>query len=172
MRVLVTGATGRLGSYVMRRLALRPHDVVGWARTGRTPTVSNRFQIIDLTDAAGFDRVIRAVDPELVIHLAAISSADEVRRDPRTAWEINVEATGRLVTWAIANDRRLVFTSTDLVFDGTRSWYREDDPPRPILEYGRLKRAAELLVAASSQSLTVRISLLYGNCAPGQGGLL
>ncbi len=170
MRILVTGATGRLGSYVMRRLAVVPHDAVGWARTGRTTAVPNRFQTVDLTDAAGFARAIRAVDPEVVIHLAAISSADEVRREPRTAWEINVEATGRLVEWAIGNDRRLVFTSTDLVFDGTRSWYREDDPPRPILEYGRMKRAAELAVAESSLTLTVRVSLLYGHAPSGREG--
>ncbi|MGO9918255.1 MAG: SDR family oxidoreductase [Isosphaeraceae bacterium] len=170
MRILVTGATGRLGSYVMARLALGAHDVVGWARSGRAPAVSNRLQTVDLTDAARFARAIRAVDPDVVLHLAAISSAEEVRREPRTAWEINVEATGRLVKWAIGNDRRLIFTSSDLVFDGTRSWYREDDPSRPILEYGRMKRAAELAVAASSNSLTVRVSLLYGKAPSGREG--
>ncbi len=81
-----------------------------------------------------------------------------------------MEATGRLVKWAIGNDRRLIFTSSDLVFDGTRSWYREDDPSRPILEYGRMKRAAELAVAASSNSLTVRVSLLYGKAPSGREG--
>jgi len=170
MRILVTGATGRLGRYLMARLALGAHHVVAWGRGGPGPAVSGRLQTVDLTDAVGFAEAIRAVDPEVVIHLAAVSSADEVWREPRTAWEINVEATRRLARWAIGDDRRLVFTSTDLVFDGAASWYREDDPPRPILEYGRMKRAAELAVAASSLSLTVRVSLLYGNAPAGREG--
>jgi dTDP-4-dehydrorhamnose reductase len=168
MRILVTGATGRLGNYLMARLALGAHDVVGWGRGGPRLAVSGQLQTVDLTDAVGVARAIQAADPEVVIHLAAISSADEVRRAPRTAWEINVEATRRLVKWAIDNDRRLVFTSTDLVFDGTRSWYREGDPPRPILEYGRMKRTAELAVGESSLNLTVRVSLLYGNAPWGR----
>ena len=55
-----------------------------------------------------------------------------------------------------------MFTSTDLVFDGSKSWYREDDPAVPILAYGRTKREAESFVLAVPRGLVARISLLFG----------
>ena len=73
-----------------------------------------------------------------------------------------MRATEVLSAWACERGRRLLLTSTDLVFDGTRSWYREVDPAVPILEYGRTKLAAEELVLASDRSLVVRLSLLFG----------
>ncbi len=61
---------------------------------------------------------------------------------------MNVGATRLLSEWAAQHDRRLVYTSTDLVFDGSKSWYREDDPRRPIVVYGQTKHAAERFVLA------------------------
>ena len=78
-----------------------------------------------------------------------ISSADAACRDPARSRAVNVEATAAsLSDWAAEHDRRLIYTSTDLVFDGQRSWYREDDPAHPILVYGRTKLAAERFVLA------------------------
>jgi dTDP-4-dehydrorhamnose reductase len=171
MRILVTGASGRLGSYLMAHPALAPHAVVGWGSRASGTAIADRLhQAVDLTDEADVAGAIRAADPEVVVHLAAISSADEVLRDPRAAWEVNVEATRRLAKWAIANDRRLVLTSTDLVFDGIKPWSREGDLPRPILEYGRTKRAAEIAAGEGSRNLTVRVSLLYGKAPAGKEG--
>jgi dTDP-4-dehydrorhamnose reductase len=155
----------------MSRLALAAHDVVGWSRRdGEKAAAGQCHRLVDLCDRVAVATGLRAVDPDVLIHLGAISSADEVGRDPRTAWEVNVEATRRLAEWAEGNDRRLIFASTDLVFDGTKCWYREDDSPRPVLEYGRTKRAAELAVGEERRNLTVRLSLLYGNAPPGREG--
>jgi dTDP-4-dehydrorhamnose reductase len=170
MRILVTGACGRLGSYLMARLALGAHDVIGSGRRQPETWSWGQFQPLDLADPAGVAVALSLTDPEVVIHLAAISSADLVRRDPGGAWKINVEGTRLLSDWTSRNARRLVLASTDLVFDGTRSWYREDDPTNAILEYGCTKRAAEIEVGASRLNLTVRISLLYGKAPAGKEG--
>lgn len=170
MRILVTGASGRLGSYLLAQMALGAHDVIGSGRRQPPTWTSGQFQPVDLADPAGALRALSRIDPDVVIHLTAISSAEEVRRDPAGAWKINVEGTRLLSDWAAKNTRRLVFASTDLVFDGTRSWYREDDPPNAILEYGRTKRAAEIEVGASRLNLTVRIGLLYGKAPAGKEG--
>ncbi len=98
----------------------------------------------------------------MIIHAAAISSADAVLRDREHAWNLNVRATEFLADWARQNARRILFASTDLVFDGSRSWYREDDPPAPGTEYGRTKLAAEPAILATPRGLVVRFSLLYG----------
>jgi dTDP-4-dehydrorhamnose reductase len=172
MRILVTGASGRLGTNVMARLALadRKHTVVGWGHRKTTGPGVGSLDLVDLADSALIATALERFDPDVVIHLAAITSAEVVHRDPQAAWMINVEATGHLAQWLAQRNGRLVFASTDLVFDGTKSFYREEDRPKPILEYGRTKHAAELLVRRSARSLIARISLLYGFAPPGREG--
>ena len=105
---------------------------------------------------------VELAHPDVIIHAGAMSSAEAVRRQPALGWDVNVRATEVLSAWAGENQRRLLFTSTDLVFDGTKSWYRESDEAVPILEYGRTKLAAEALVLANCRGLVVRLSMLYG----------
>ena len=68
------------------------------------------------------------------------------------------------------HDRRLVYTSTDLVFDGSRSWYREEDPAQPILVYGQTKHAAERFVLDTPNGLVARLTLLFGPSRSGKEG--
>jgi len=170
MRIVVTGASGQLGSYLIDRLARGPHEVIAWS--GRTQTVRGelRIQPVDLTDSLALAAALEEANPDVVIHLAAISSAEAARRDPKRAVAVNVSGTGRLADWAARHDRRLLYTSSDLVFDGSKSWYAEDDPALPILEYGRTKRDAEPAVLATPRGLVARLSLLYGPSRSGKAG--
>jgi dTDP-4-dehydrorhamnose reductase len=95
--------------------------------------------------------------------------AEAVRLNPEAGWKVNVEGTARLAAWCREHERRLVFTSTDMVFDGSRGWYREEDAPSPILAYGRTKAAAERLILDVPRGLVVRISLLFGLSRIGRG---
>jgi dTDP-4-dehydrorhamnose reductase len=123
---------------------------------------------VDLIDADAVCRALTAENPDLVIHAAAIASALQVRKAPERGRAVNVEATRVLAAWCTEHGRRLVFTSTDMVFDGARGWYREDDLPHPILEYGRTKAAAEKAVLEVPDGLVARISLLYGPSKAGR----
>jgi dTDP-4-dehydrorhamnose reductase len=123
---------------------------------------------VDLTDGDATLRALAAADPEVIIHAAALSRAEEVRRDPARGHAVNVEATRRLAQWCTEHSRRLVHTSSDLVFSGSRAWNREDDPATPIMAYGRTKRAAEPLVLAVPRGLVTRLSLLYGPTRSGR----
>jgi dTDP-4-dehydrorhamnose reductase len=162
MRVVLTGASGQLGSYVVGRLVAGGHDVAAWsgARGGERAGVALRP--VDLADAAATERALAEADPEAIIHAAALSAVEEVRRDPVRGRAVNIEATARLAGWCARRGRRIVYTSTDLVFDGSRPWYREDDPARPVLAYGRTKLDAEPAVLATPGALVARLSLLYG----------
>jgi len=162
MRVLLTGASGQLGAYLIDRLVGDRYEVVGWSGRERGMRCGVELVPVELTDPGATAEALAAADPELIIHTAARSRAEEVRIDPKTAWEVNVAATRRLAQWCAARQRRLVLTSTDLVFDGTRAWNREDDPAVPVLEYGRTKRAAESAVLELPRGLVVRLSLLFG----------
>lgn len=171
MRILVTGASGRLGSTVVARLIDDGrHEVLAWTGSTTDPAISISPRRLDLTDSPAVVAALDRDDPDVIIHAAAISSADAVLRDPARATEVNVGATRRLAHWAGARGRRLIFTSTDMVFDGGRSWYREEDPPRPILAYGQTKHEAEGPILAIPSGVVARISLLYGPNPSGRPG--
>ena len=162
MRILLTGASGELGAYLLDRLMAANHDVVAWSGSAKGSRQGVAFRPVDLADPPATDQAIEAADPDVILHAAAISSAEGVRRDPLRARRVNVDATARLSDWADRRGRRVVFTSTDLVFDGSKAWNREDDPARPVLAYGVTKREAELAVLATTRGVVARLSLLYG----------
>ncbi len=168
MRIVVTGASGRLGSEVFDRLRRDGrHEVFGWSGTTTGTRNEPSLRPVDLGDVPALAEALEEADPEAVIHAGALSSAEAVRRDPARAHSVNVEATRRLAAWASARGRRLVFTSTDLVFDGSKSWNREDDPARPILAYGHSKLEAESHVLRVPRGLVARLSLLFGRTRSG-----
>jgi dTDP-4-dehydrorhamnose reductase len=168
MRVLLTGASGQLGAYLLGRLAESGHAVCAWSGSTARRIEGVKPRPVDLADLEAVGQALQAADPELLIHAAAINGAEQVRREPERALAVNVAATGRLAQWCAERGRRMVFTSTDLVFDGSRAWWREDDPAEPVLAYGWTKRLAEPEVIESPRGLVVRLSLLYGHSRCGR----
>jgi dTDP-4-dehydrorhamnose reductase len=170
MRIVVTGASGQLGAYIVDRLIQGTHQIDAWSSGATEARGGLRFRPVELTDRVAVLRALADAAPDAIIHAAAISSADAARRDPARSQAVNVGATQLLSNWAAEHDRRLVFTSTDLVFDGQKSWYSETDPAHPILIYGRTKLAAEEFVLAAPRGLVARLSLLYGASRCGREG--
>jgi dTDP-4-dehydrorhamnose reductase len=134
-------------------------EVVGWCGPARE---IGEFRPVDLADRGATGRALNEADPAGVVHLAAISTVEGVRRDPQRARAVNVEATALIANWCDRRGRRMVYASTDLVFDGTRAFSAENDPAEPALAYGRTKRDAEAAVRAVPGGLVARISLLFG----------
>jgi dTDP-4-dehydrorhamnose reductase len=151
MRILVTGASGQLGAYLLRELHGRA-DLVAWSGSRH----------VDLTDPHALAAAFHAAHPDVVIHAAALARLADCQREPRRAQQVNVTATAALADQCVQSGTRLVFVSTDLVFDGERGGYREDDAPSPLSVYGRTKRDAEDVVRAVPQAVVARLSLLYG----------
>jgi dTDP-4-dehydrorhamnose reductase len=170
MRVVVTGASGQLGGYLVPRLRIGGHAVIAWSgsRTGACAGVP--LEAVDLTDPTAVESRLEDARPDALIHAAAISAAESVRADPEGARRVNVEATARLSRWCARNSVRVLFTSTDLVFDGRKPWNREDDPAGPVLAYGRTKRDAEAIVAENRSALIARLSLMFGASRCGRPG--
>jgi dTDP-4-dehydrorhamnose reductase len=140
VRLHVTGATGYLGSELVR---LRPD-----ASTER----------VEVRDADAVRELVERVRPDVVVHTAYRQDEDDVN----TAGSENVARA------AAAVGARLVHLSTDVVFDGRKGGpYVEDDPVSPVTGYGRAKAEAERRVAAAHPgAVIVRTSLLYGGPAP------
>jgi dTDP-4-dehydrorhamnose reductase len=162
MRIVLTGATGQLGSYLHEELTEAGHRVIAWSRRESSERFGVPIHQVELTSEQTVLAALDKAEPNLIIHAAAISAADEVRKDPHKGHAVNVQGTRTLARWCRAHGRRLLLTSTDLVFDGSRSWYREEDDPRPILAYGRTKAEAESAVLDLPGGLVARLSLLYG----------
>jgi len=162
MRVVVTGASGTLGGFV---LAGRPGHVaiVGWS--GPSGVADAVLSPVDLEDTRSVEAAYHLARPTVVLHLGALSAVGDCFRDPARARRVNVEATAQLARLTRADGARLIFASTDLVFDGTRPPYGEDAPPSPLSVYGHTKADAEAAVLDAGGTV-VRLALLFG---PGRG---
>jgi dTDP-4-dehydrorhamnose reductase len=162
MRIVVTGASGQLGTYVIDMLTDGHHEIVAWSGRTRLARGTVPLRSVELTDTRAVARALDDADPDVLIHMAAVSSVGAAHQDPRRSAAVNIEGTRLLSEWAARRDRRLVYTSTDLVFDGARSWYTEDDAASPLGVYGQTKHAAERSVLDVPRGLVARLSLLYG----------
>ncbi len=101
---------------------------------------------------------------DVVVHLAAWTDVDGCEADPELASAVNVGGTRSVVSAAESRGARLVYLSTDYVFDGrSERPYREDDTPNPISVYGRTKREGEQIVGAHNGALIVRASWVFGD---------
>ena len=151
MRILVTGGSGYLGGELLRHAP----DAVGTAHTGAGEVR------LDVRDAAAVARVVESVRPDAVIHTAYARRGDGAR-------ETNVAGARNVAVATAAAGARLVHLSTDVVFAGDAGRpYDEDDPARPVTDYGRAKAEAEAAVrAADPGAAVVRTSLIYGGPSP------
>jgi len=126
----------------------------------------NRFGValrpVALTDPDEMRVAFREARPTAVIHAAALSSVAACAGDPDGASRINVEATRTICALADEVGARLLHVSTDMVFDGVKGAYREDDETGPLSTYGRTKRDAERIALAGADSAVVRLSLCFG----------
>jgi len=151
VKLLLTGAGGMLAHALVRVLPARGHDVVAL----------DRFAL-DVTDAAAVARVVTMHAPDAVIQCAAYTRVDDAEREEGRAHEVNAVATGHVADACARIHARLVYPSTDYVFDGSATTpYRPDHPVAPLNAYGRTKLAGER-AAMQADALIVRTAWLYG----------
>ncbi len=168
-RIMITGASGLVGSHLLYLCS--PDDAIGAYHHHRPDDAKYEYVRLDLEDAEASERLLRELRPEICIHAAARSNLDWCEKRPETAWRINAEAPVALARAARDIGCRYLFVSTDMVFDGKKGNYGEDDPPHPINLYGRAKRAAEEgILQVYPDAVIARIALVYGMpVAPGRG---
>lgn len=153
MKVLVTGAAGMLGREVTAACHARNNDVVALAHAA-----------LEITDSAAVDRAMSHYRPDAVVNCAAFTDVDGAEDDEPGAMRINDEGAALLAAAAASIGAKVVYPSSDYVFDGSRREpYVESSFPSPLSAYGRSKLAGETSVAVTnSRHFIVRSSWLFG----------
>lgn len=153
MKIVVLGARGMLGSDVTYAAENAGHDVRGYGRND-----------LDVTDIDRLRRRLELDRPDAIINCAAWTDVDGAEEAPEQAMAVNGTGAGNVATVAAEIGSRVVYVSTDYVFDGTKGQdYVESDQPAPISVYGETKLAGEqATIEANRRSFIVRSSWLFG----------
>lgn len=174
MKVLVTGVAGQLGHDVMNELAKRGYDGIGTdiadSYSGvqdNTAVVGMPYVQVDITDAESVEKTIKEIKPDVVVHCAAWTAVDaaedEENRDK--VFAVNVEGTKNIARICKEIDAKMVYTSTDYVFDGqgTEPWKPDCKEYAPLNIYGQSKLNGELAVSEIlNKYFIVRIAWVFG----------
>jgi dTDP-4-dehydrorhamnose reductase len=159
-RVIVTGAAGQLGRYLIPRVQEAGATLVAFgSRPGDAIDLA-----VDLAERESTLRAMELAAPHVIIHAAACTDVDGIERDPARGEAGNALATRHVAEAAVATGAYLAAVSTDMVFPGDGGApYAEDAPTEPISAYGESKLAAERAVLASDGAFAVaRTAWLYG----------
>ena len=174
MKVLVTGVGGQLGHDVMNELDRRGYEGTGTdlaesysgIQDGSAVTVMPYVQM-DITDREAVSRIVSELKPDAVIHCAAwtnVDGAEDPEKQP-LVYKINAQGTQNIADAAKAVDAKMLYLSTDYVFDGQgdRPWEPDDKCYAPLNVYGQSKLDGELAVAGTlTRFFIVRIAWVFG----------
>ena len=174
MKVFVTGVDGQLGHDVMNELAKRGYEGIGsdikpeysGVQDG-TAVTKMPYVAMDITDKEAVDQIITEVNPDVIVHCAAWTAVDMAEDDEKVekVRAINAGGTQNIANVAKKLDAKMVYISTDYVFDGqgTEPWKPDCKDYKPLNVYGQTKLEGELAVANTlSKYFIVRIAWVFG----------
>lgn len=162
--VLVTGGSGFVGGHLVSAFA-QHYETYYTFLSHPVPDLADAKGVrADITDFPKISELVEKINPRLILHAAALTNFNYCASNPDEVYKVNVQGTENIAKSAAKMGVRVVNFSTDMVFDGTRPFFTEDDTPTPCCTYGKTKLEAEQVVASMLNNyLTVRLSLVYGN---------
>lgn len=166
MKVFVTGVGGQLGHDVINELTSRGYEAIG-SDVGDVGASGVPYVALDITDAKAVERVITEIRPDAVVHCAAwtaVDAAEDADKQEKVK-AINVDGTQNIANAAKMVDAKMVYISTDYVFDGqgTVPWEPDCKEYAPLNVYGQTKLGGELAVSSTLEKyFIVRIAWVFG----------
>lgn len=154
MKVFVTGVRGQLGYDVVNELEKRGHTAIGVD-----------IEELDITDTAAVEKMITEISPDAVIHCAAWTAVDAAEDNVEKCRQVNVGGTENIAKVCKKLDCKMMYISTDYIFDGkgTRPWEPDDPVTTPLNVYGQTKYEGELAVRSNVEKFfIVRIAWVFG----------
>lgn len=169
-KILIIGANGFLGTNLIRFREEKEYyeEIFNFVAADLNNTNIEQgvpFYHIDITKYRDTMDKILEISPDILILTAAITNVDQCEINKKLATKVNTDAAKNVIKACERSNAKLVFMSTDFVFDGTKTegFYREDDVPNPLSHYGKTKYNTELLLSNSELDyLICRTAVLYG----------
>ena len=174
MKVFVTGVCGQLGHDVVNELILRGYEAVGSDITEKyagaddqSEVVSAHYEQLDITDSEAVKAVLTRIKPDVVVHCAAWTAVDaaEDEENKVKVYAVNSEGTGNIAKVCKEIDCKMIYISTDYVFngEGTEPWQPDCKNYAPLCVYGDSKLKGELAVSETlDKYFIVRIAWVFG----------
>ncbi len=160
MRIGITGASGMLGSALVDHLSLS-YKVFATSRRKGVEGKNIEWDCFDLTDIKLLNEWLEEIKPDVVIHCAAIVDVDACENNVESATKLHVETTKIMVNYLDINDGKLIYISTDSVFDGQKQRsYNEDDLVSPLNVYAETKLMGEQAVLSMNNGLVLRSEII------------
>ena len=156
MRALIIGASGQVGGTLAALCVRRKIEVYGTSRKGQG------FLYLDLAAPASIAAAFEKARPETVFLCSAMTHVDNCERDPAAAALVNAAGTAVVADECRKAGAKLVYFSTEYVFDGKAGPYGEDAPVNPVSVYGRTKLEGERAALELKGALSVRTTVVYG----------
>ena len=165
-RLLVTGASGFLGWNLCQEASARWEVYGTYFNHAVNISGVNLFKV-DLREYEQIKTLFAQLKPDAVIHTAAASKPNYCQQNPQESYAINVTASVNIAKLCAEYQIPCAFTSTDLVFDGKNSFYKESDRVCPICTYGEQKVAAEQeMLSVYPTTVVCRMPLMFGLSSP------
>ena len=165
MKILITGVNGLLGQKLADLLHSKDKvEVIGTGRgANRTALPDQQYRVMNVEERDEVLKVLGEVQPDCVIHTAAMTQVDDCELNPEACDRANVEAVVNIVAGCETISAHLIHLSTDFIFDGSHGPLTEDAQPNPVNYYGKAKLKAEEIVKNSNLNWAIaRTVLVYG----------
>lgn len=163
--IIITGAYSLLGSALMQTISTENYRVITAWHNKKTVLSSKNTNttFLDIANPVLVYETFKKFKPHIIIHAAAISDVDYCETHKEEAVRVNISGTKNILSECQHFGTKIVFISTNAVFDGTKAPYKENDIPHPIVFYGKTKHEGEELVKKSTfPYIIVRLTTMYG----------
>lgn len=161
MRLLITGVSGMLGHRLAIEATQNDYEVFGTYLSHPVKIKNCQTLPLEITSSPEVENALKKIRPDIVIHTAALTNVDYCEENPEEAFKINAQGSKILCQFCLEKGIKVVYISTDFVFDGERGLYSEEDLPNPLSVYARSKLEGEKEVEKLPDFLIFRATI-YG----------
>jgi len=161
-KMLITGVSGLLGNNLAYYFK-NNHEILGLYCSHPVTIAGIRTEKLDFLNCRSIRKVIEEFDPSILIHCASIANVDQCESSPETTDKVNRMSTKDIVETIVEKDIKLIYVSTDAVYDGAEGNFSESDKISPLNRYGRSKYEGELEVLKKNNPLILRTNFFGWN---------
>ena len=164
MKILLTGGTGLLGKSIIEYMNNHNEIISIYKGDYSIENFNNNVKHIkvDICQEEEISKIAQSFCPDYIIHSASIGSPDYAEKNQEHTWDINVNGTAKIVKVSNSVKSKLIYISSNGIYDGNNAPYSESDKACPINFYGKTKLEAEKIARSAKKNTIVRPMLMYG----------